>query len=139
MCSAQQRAGVGLSRGRWRSGPGDDRGADLVLRTPVWAAVSPQPGGEGPALCCPGRGPDGTAGGPVVSRLRPIAEPFPVAAPAGARIRTRLRTHAADDAVLLALGSHLGTLAGRDLARRCSEGPLEPRATAASRRLRKQP
>jgi hypothetical protein len=70
--------------------------------------------------------------------LRPIAEPFPVAAPAGARIRTRLRTDAGDDAVLLALGSHLGTLAGRDLARRCSEGPLDPRATAASRRLRKQ-
>jgi len=48
-----------------------------------------------------------------VSRLRPIAAPFVVAAPAGARIRTRLRTTADDDAVLEALGSHLGALAGR--------------------------
>jgi len=66
-----------------------------------------------------------------VSRLRPIAAPFVVAAPAGARIRTRVRTDTDDDAVLEALGSHLGALAGADLARRCAEGPLDAKATSA--------
>jgi hypothetical protein len=73
-----------------------------------------------------------------MSRLRPIAEPFVVAAPAGARIRTRLRTNTDDDAVLEALGSHLGALAGADLARRCAQGPLDAKATSDSRRERKR-
>jgi len=73
-----------------------------------------------------------------VSRLRPIAKPFVVAVPAGARIRTRLRTSADDDAVLVALGSHLGALAGADLARRCTEGQLDAKATSQSRRERKR-
>ena len=61
-----------------------------------------------------------------------------VAAPSGARIRTRLRTSADDDAVLEALGSHLGALAGADLARRCAEGSLDAKAAAVSRRERKR-
>ena len=73
-----------------------------------------------------------------MSRLRPIAAPFVVAAPAGARIRTRVRTNTDDDAVLEALGSHLGALAGADLARRCAEGPLDAKATSGSRRERKR-
>ena len=73
-----------------------------------------------------------------MSRLRPIAEPFVVAPPSGARTRTRLRTTADDDAVLEALGSHLGALAGADLAQRCAEGRLDAKATALSRRGRKQ-
>lgn len=73
-----------------------------------------------------------------MSRLRPIAAPFVVAAPAGARIRTRLRTNTDDDAVLEALGSHLGALAGADLARRCAQGRLDAKATSDSRRERKR-
>ena len=73
-----------------------------------------------------------------MSRLRPIAAPFVVAAPAGARIRTRLRTTADDDAVLEALGSHLGALAGADLAQRCAQGRLDAKATSDSRRERKR-
>jgi hypothetical protein len=73
-----------------------------------------------------------------VSRLRPIAAPFVVAAPAGARIRTRLRTDTDDDAVLEVLGSHLGALAGADLASRCAQGPLDAKATSDSRRERKR-
>ena len=47
--------------------------------------------------------------------LRPVAAPFVAAAPAGARVRTRLRVSAQDEAVLLAAGRHLGSLAGPDL------------------------
>ena len=55
-------------------------------------------------------------------RLREVAEPFVAAAPAGARVRTRLRVSARDAEVLRAVGRHLGALAGRDLAARCAEG-----------------
>jgi hypothetical protein len=41
-------------------------------------------------------------------RLREIAEPFVAALPAGARVRTRLRLSAQDEAVLRAVGRHLG-------------------------------
>ena len=40
--------------------------------------------------------------------LREIAVPFVAAAPVGARVRTRLRVSPQDDAVLRAVGSHLG-------------------------------
>jgi predicted site-specific integrase-resolvase len=43
--------------------------------------------------------------------LRPIAGPFVVAAPAGARVRARLRVSPQDEAVFGAVGSHLGSLA----------------------------
>jgi hypothetical protein len=72
------------------------------------------------------------------SSLRPVAAPFVAAAPAGARVRTRLRVSAQDQAVLRAAGLHLGSLAGRDLAARCAEGRLDARGRAASRARRKR-
>jgi hypothetical protein len=73
-----------------------------------------------------------------VSGLREIAVPFVAAAPAGARVRARLRVSPADEAVLRAAGSHLGSLAGRDLAARCAEGRLDARGRAESRKWRKR-
>ncbi len=73
-----------------------------------------------------------------VSGLRPIAGPFAAAAPAGARVRTRLRVSGQDEAVLRAAGTHLGSLAGRDLAARCAEGRLDAKGRAGSRARRKK-
>jgi hypothetical protein len=73
-----------------------------------------------------------------VSALRTIAEPFVVAPPAGARVRTRLRVPDADAAVLREAGEHLGSLASADLAARCAEGRLDAKGRAGSRRMRKQ-
>ena len=70
-------------------------------------------------------------------RLREIAAPFVAAAPAGARVRTRLRVSGQDEVVLRAVGRHLGSLAGRDLAARCAEG-LDAKGRAESRRERKR-
>ena len=70
--------------------------------------------------------------------LREIAAPFVAAAPAGARVRTRLRVSPEDAAVLTAVGRHLGSLAGRDLAARCAEGRLDAKGRAASRAVRKR-
>jgi len=74
----------------------------------------------------------------VTASLRPIAAPFVAAAPAGARVRTRLRVTAQDEAVLRAVGTHLGSLAGRDLAARIREGRLDGKGKAASRATRKR-
>ncbi|MGH7732677.1 MAG: hypothetical protein ACREOE_02980, partial [Gemmatimonadales bacterium] len=71
-------------------------------------------------------------------RLRAIADPFVVAAPGGARVRTRLVLDDSDAVVLAAVGEHLGSLASTDLARRCSQGHLDARGRASSRRERKQ-
>jgi IS605 OrfB family transposase len=60
------------------------------------------------------------------------------AAPAGARVRARLRVSPADAAVLRAVGSHLGMLAGRDLAARCAQGRLDAKGRAVSRAARKR-
>ena len=73
-----------------------------------------------------------------MSGLREIAAPFVAAAPAGARVRTRLRVSPADEAVLRATGSHLGSLAGRDLAARVREGWLDAKGRAVSRAARKR-
>jgi hypothetical protein len=73
----------------------------------------------------------------VSTKLRAIAPPFVVAPPGGVRVRTRLRLSPDDETVLLALGSHLGHLAGADIARRCREGRLDAQE-AASRRERKR-
>jgi hypothetical protein len=54
--------------------------------------------------------------------MRSISESFVVAPPTGARIRTRLRLSAWDEAILRAAGEHLGRLAGQDLAARCRVG-----------------
>jgi IS605 OrfB family transposase len=74
-----------------------------------------------------------------VSRgLRQIAAPFVAARPAGARVRTRLHVSPEDEAVLAAVGAHLGRLAGADLAVRCGQGRLDARERAVSRQARKQ-
>jgi IS605 OrfB family transposase len=74
----------------------------------------------------------------VTAALRPIADPFVAAAPAGTRVRTRLRISAHDEAVLWVVGRHLGSLAGRDLAARCAEGRLDTRGKVISRAVRKR-
>jgi hypothetical protein len=73
-----------------------------------------------------------------VSGLRLIAGPFVAAAPAGTRVRARLRVSPQDEAVLRAAGNHLGSLAGGDLAARCAEGRLDPKGRAVSRAARKR-
>jgi hypothetical protein len=70
--------------------------------------------------------------------LRPVAAPFVAAAAAGARVRTRLRVSAQDEAVLWAAGRHLGSLAGRDLAARCAQRRPDAAGGAASRAGRKR-
>ena len=70
--------------------------------------------------------------------LRPVAAPFVAAAPRGARVRAPLRVSPDDEAVLRAAGTHLGSLAGRDLAARCAQGRLDAQGRAASRATRKR-
>ncbi len=70
--------------------------------------------------------------------LRPVAAPFVAAPPGGARVRARLRVPPGDEAVLRAVGAHLGSLAGRDLAARCGEGRLDTKGKAVSRARRKR-
>jgi hypothetical protein len=70
--------------------------------------------------------------------LRPVAPPFVAAVPTGARVRTRLRVSAQDEAVLWAVGRHLGSLAWRDLAARCAARRPDAGGGAASRARRKR-
>ena len=74
----------------------------------------------------------------MTGSLRSVAVPFVAAAPGGARVRARLRPSPGDEAVLRAVGGHLGSLAGRDLAARCAEGRLDARGRARSRAVRKR-
>ena len=60
------------------------------------------------------------------------------AAPTGARVRTRLRLSPQDEAALRAVGAHLGSLAGKDLAARCAAGRLDAAGQARSRAARKR-
>jgi hypothetical protein len=53
-------------------------------------------------------------------------------------VRARLCVSAGDEAVLRAVGAHLGSLAGRDLAARCAEGRLDAAGRARSRAARKR-
>jgi hypothetical protein len=71
-------------------------------------------------------------------QVREVVPPFVAAAPAGARVRTRLHVTEQDEAVLWAVGRHLGSLAGRDLAARCAESRLDGKGRAESRRERKR-
>jgi len=71
-------------------------------------------------------------------KLRVIQEPFVVAAPSGARIRTRLFVTDEESAVLRQVGEHLGSLVGKDLAVRCADGNSDAQVKAYSRRFRKQ-
>jgi len=66
--------------------------------------------------------------------LRVMADPFTVAAPAGARVRDRLRLSAGDVEVLAAVGEHLGTLARADLAERVRIGQVKAADTQRARR-----
>lgn len=68
--------------------------------------------------------------------LRVMAAPFTVAAPAGARIRDRLRLSPADVTVVTAVGEHLGTLARADLAGRVRLGDVKGAGTGRARRKR---
>src|SRR5215475_1638310 len=55
--------------------------------------------------------------------LRTIAAPFVAVGPSGVAIRTRLKhLSAADEQMLRLVGAHLGSLAARDLERRCADG-----------------
>ena len=74
----------------------------------------------------------------MTGSLRPVAVPFVAAAPGGARVRARLRLSPGDEAVLQAVGAHLGSLAGKDLAARCAEGRLDAQGRARSRAVRKR-
>jgi hypothetical protein len=96
---------------------------------------------QGPA--CPigraGRAGLGCVRGAAVSQvLREIAAPYVAPVPAGVRVRARLRVSARDAEVVTAVGRHLGSLAGRDLAARCAQGRLDARGQAVSRAVRKR-
>ena len=81
----------------------------------------------------------GLRGGTLVTgSLRPVGVPFVAAAPGGARVRARLRVSPGDEVVLRAVGGHLGSLAGKDLAARCAEGRLDVAGRARSRAVRKR-
>ncbi|GAA2904000.1 hypothetical protein GCM10011428_17450 [Streptomyces violaceus] len=53
--------------------------------------------------------------------LRELSAPFVALGPSGVAIRTRLKGLPGDDEVLRRVGAHLGSLASRDLKRRCAE------------------
>src|SRR5260370_30190329 len=81
----------------------------------------------------------GRRGGTLVtSWLRPVAAPFVAAAPAGARVRARLRLSAQDEAVLRAEGGHLGALARKDLSAPGTVGRLDARGPTPARAGRKR-
>ena len=67
--------------------------------------------------------------------MRSIREPFVVARPAGARVKTRLRLTAADQVVVRAVGEYLGALAGADLAWRSRLGPAPDQRAVRKRTL----
>jgi hypothetical protein len=73
----------------------------------------------------------------TAEKLRQWRGVKPVASPSGVAITTRLRTTAADEAVLDAVAMHLGKLRRADLAARCHPEPLPPLLDSdALRRLR---
>ena len=67
--------------------------------------------------------------------MRPVATPFVVPSPAGARIRTRLRPDPDDQQVLWAVGAWLGGLASQDLALRCRLGAGDDQRAERKRAL----
>src|SRR5262245_43514608 len=67
--------------------------------------------------------------------LRTIAAPFVALGPSGVAIRTRLKHLSADDEQVLRLvGAHLGSLASKDLKRRCANGLEHSTHTWAERK-----
>lgn len=65
---------------------------------------------------------------------RALAAPFVVAPPSGCRVRTRLRLSAMDAEVVRAVGEHLGSLAGADLAERVRIGSVPASQTRRAER-----
>jgi IS605 OrfB family transposase len=74
----------------------------------------------------------------VGKRLRRIGDPVVAAAPAGVRIRTRIRPTAEETAALTAVGDFLGSRYRAELAARVRLGRLDREAHAAWRAQRKQ-
>lgn len=70
--------------------------------------------------------------------LRRIGEPVVAAAPAGVRIRTRIRPSAQEAAALTAIGELLGSLYRGELAERIRLGRMDHKAHAVWRAQRKQ-
>ncbi|MGW9026605.1 IS200/IS605 family accessory protein TnpB-related protein [Streptomyces sp. NPDC055722] len=67
--------------------------------------------------------------------LRTIAAPFVAVGPSGVAIRTRIKGLTPDDEQVLRLvGAHLGSLASKDLKRRCAEGLEHSTDTWAKRK-----
>ncbi|MEU6711989.1 IS200/IS605 family accessory protein TnpB-related protein [Nonomuraea sp. NPDC046802] len=68
-------------------------------------------------------------------QLRAIEVPFVAAGPSGVAIRDRLKALTPDDEqVLRVVGGHLGSLAARDLKRRCADGLAHSSQTWAARK-----
>ena len=74
----------------------------------------------------------------MTSPLRPLSAPFVVAAPAGARTRTRLHPTAAEEAVLRQVGDHLGRAYRTALADRVRAGRLTAQGRARWRAEQKR-
>lgn len=72
--------------------------------------------------------------GREVRPYRALVAPFVVAPPSGCRIRTRLHLSPADAVVLRAVGEHLGSLAGADLAARARMGNVPALSTRRAER-----
>ncbi|WP_019607506.1 IS200/IS605 family accessory protein TnpB-related protein [Nocardiopsis sp. CNS-639] len=73
--------------------------------------------------------------GTGMRRLRSIADPFLAPAPTGVSVRDRLKGLTPwDEAVLRAVGAHLGSLASTDLAARCADGTGHDKDSWAARK-----
>jgi hypothetical protein len=70
--------------------------------------------------------------------LRRIGDPVVVAAPAGARIRTRIHVTEAEATALIVIGDFLGGVYRRELAARIRLGRLDGKEHAAWRAQRKR-
>ncbi|WP_427005730.1 hypothetical protein [Pseudarthrobacter sp. H2] len=70
------------------------------------------------------------------SGLRVIAPAFIAAVPAGVRIRTRIHPTPGEETVLLAVGTHLGSLYRKDLAARIRTGKVPAAARGRTERKR---
>ncbi|MFF4373895.1 IS200/IS605 family accessory protein TnpB-related protein [Nocardiopsis dassonvillei] len=73
--------------------------------------------------------------GTGMRRLRTIADPFLAPTPTGVSVRDRLKgLTPEDEAVLRAVGAHLGSLASTDLAARCANGTSHDKDSWAARK-----
>jgi hypothetical protein len=78
--------------------------------------------------------------GTGMRRLRSIADAFLVSAPTGVSVRDRLKgLTPRDEAVLRAVGAHLGSLASTDLAARCADGTGHDKESWAARKRQLTP